>query len=204
MEPGIFHIMNKKQNNKNKKNDNSGNRLWSYKCSVHEINIPKVMSSHDKEFNYAYSLLFSDNRDIKMNKPIYKRRKINNNKKTHFLKYISSDSEKILNKAYTKINYMKNESKELQKLNSLSLQKISKSYFRTNWPKTSTSNFNYSLRKRNQNSSTYINYQTQAFNLSNNSKIIKKRSYNSLKNIFDKKKTFEFMNVNGTNEKMIN
>ena len=200
MEPEIFHLMNKKQNNKNKKNDNSSNRVWSQKCSAHEINIPKVMSSQDKEFNYAYSLLFSDNRDIKMNKPIYKRRKINNKKKTHFLKYISSDSEKILNKAYTKINYMKNESKELQKLNSLSLQKISKSYFRTNRPKTS--NINYSLRKRNQNSSTNINYQTQAFNLSNNSKILKKRSYNSLKNIFEKKKTFEFTNgTTGTNEK---
>ena len=197
MEQEIFHIMNKKQNKK-KKNDNQGNRVWCHKCSAHEINISKVMSSHDKEFNYAYSLLFSDNRDIKMSKPIYKRRKINNKKKTHFLKYISSDSEKILNKAYTKIDFMKNESKELQKLNSLSLQKISKSYFRTNRPKTS--NFNYSLRNRNQNSSTNINYQTQAFNLSNNnSKIIKKKSYNSLKNIFEKRKAFEY--TNGTIDK---
>ena len=185
MEPEIFHIINKKQNKKSK-NENPSNRVWSHKCSTHEVNIPKVMFSQDKEFNYAYSLLFSDNRDIKMNKPIYKRRKINNRKKTHFLKYISSDSEKILNKAYSKINFMKNESKELQKLNSLSLQKISKTYFRTNRPKTS--NFNYSLRNRNRNSSTNINYQIQSFNLSNNSKIFKKKSYNSLKKIFDKKK----------------
>ena len=81
------------------------------------------MENQDNSCNYAYSLLFSDNRAIIMNNPIYKRRKVHNKKPSNFLKYISGNSEKILSKAYNKINFMKNESKELQKLNSLSLQK---------------------------------------------------------------------------------
>ena len=106
-----------------------------------------------------------------MNNPIYKRRQVNKKKKSNFLKYISSDSEKILNKAYDKINFMKSETKELQKLNSLSLQKTSKSYFKTNRPKTSHSIFNNSVRNRVENEST--NFQTQTINLSNSKRFNK-------------------------------
>ena len=91
--------------NKKKKSDIPDNRVWSHKCSIHPVDIQKVMDTQDGTFNYAYSLLFSDNRAIKMNSPIYKRRKINDKKQSNFLKYISGDTEKILNKAYSKINF---------------------------------------------------------------------------------------------------
>ena len=181
MEQEIINIMNAK---KIKKGNIPDERIWSHKCSVHPVDLAKVMETQGSSFNYAYSLLFSDNRDIKLNIPIYKRRKINNKKKSNFLKYISDGSEKILNKAYAKINFMKNENKELQKLNTLSLQKTSKSYFRTNRPKTST--LSNSSRNRIENSTT--NYQTQTLSLRNSGKFKRNTLQNNLKNLFSKNK----------------
>ncbi len=170
METEFWDLVNSKKNKK-KKSDIPDDRIWSHRCSIHPVDMLKVMNTQNGTFNYAYSLLFSDNRDIKMNNPIYKRRQVNKKKKSNFLKYISSDSEKILNKAYDKINFMKSETKELQKLNSLSLQKTSKSYFKTNRPKTSHSIFNNSVRNRVENEST--NFQTQTINLSNSKRFNK-------------------------------
>ena len=58
---------------------------------------------------------------------------------------------------------MKNETKELQKLNTISLQKTSKSYFRTNRPKTS--NIYNTIRTRIE-SSSYNRTKTNNSNLS--------------------------------------
>ena len=171
-------IMDLWKRNKKKKSDIPDNRVWSHKCSIHPVDIQKVMDTQDGTFNFAYSLLFSDNRAIKMNSPIYKRRKINDKKQSNFLKYISGDTERILNKAYSKINFMKNETKELQKLNTLSLQKTSKSYFRTNRPQTSI--HNNSVRNRVESAST--NYHTQTISLSNSKKIRKNSFQNNIKN----------------------
>ena len=184
MESEIMYLMN----NKKKNTDIPYSRVWSHKCNSHPVNIPKVMKSKNNEFNYAYLLLFSDNRDIKMNNPIYSKRKINNKKNTKFLKYISSGSTKILNKAYTKINFMKNETKELQKFNSLSLQKTSKIYFRTSRPQTR--NYIHSLRNRVESAST--NLKSQGINLSNNtSKTFGNNNFqNNLKKLFEKKIVF--------------
>ena len=193
MEQNIFDLMNKKRNIKTNIPDN---RVWSHKCSIHPVDITKIMDTQDSTFNYAYSLLFSDNRDIKMNKPIYKRRKINDKKQSNYLKYISNDSEKILNKAYTRINFMKDETKELQKLNTLSLQKTSKSYFRTNRPHTS--NYN-TIRDRIESAST--NYQTQTINLSNSKKYKRNSLQKNIKKILGKSK---LANIPLLNEKSEN
>ena len=188
MEPDIFNVINMK---KAKKQNVPDVRVWSHKCSVHPINLPKVMETQGSSFNYAYSLLFSDNRDIKLNIPIYKRRKINNKKKSNYLKYISNDSEKILNKAYDRINFMKNENKELQKLNTLSLQKTSKSYFRTNRPKTSTLN---NSRNRVESASSNFQTQTQTFSLSNSKTFKRNNLQDNIKNLYNKNK-IEFISL---------
>ena len=195
METEFFHLMNRKRNKK-KKNDIPYTRVWSQKCSSHAVNIPKVMNRQDNEFNYQYSLLFSDNRDIKLNNPIYNKRKINNKKNPKFLSYISYISKKILNKAYNKMNFMKKETQELQKMNTLSIQKTSKTYFRTSRPKTSNYSC-HSFRNRVESASTYL--KSQGINLSNNnSKILKKNSlHNSLKNIIAKK----VLSTGGTSDK---
>ena len=181
MEPEILGLMNEKRNKK--KRDIIDNTIWTHKCSSHPVNMEKVMETQNKACNFVYSLLFSDNRAIILNNPIYKRRKINKKKQSNFLKYISGNSEKILNKAYNKINFMKNESKELQKLNSLSMQKTSKKYFRTNRPKTST--LNNSSRNRLDSASTY--FQTHIVNMTN-TKLKKNLFNNNLGAIFSKNK----------------
>ena len=149
MEQKILDLL-KQQNNKKKKSLVEDNRIWTQRCSIFPIDLQKVMDTQENACNYAYSLLFSDNEDIKINKPKYKRRKINKKKISHFLKNISPKTEDILNKVYTKIKSMKDENKELQKLNALSIQKTSKLFFLTNRPKTS--NF-YTSRNRVQNAS---------------------------------------------------
>ena len=181
MEPEILNLVGEKRNKK--KNEMPDNRIWTHKCSIHPVDMEKVMETQETACNYAYSLLFSDNRAIIMNNPIYKRRKISNKKQSNFLKYISGNSEKILSKAYNKINFMKNESKELQKLNSLSLQKTSKNYFRTNRPKTST--LNNSSRNRLDSAST--NFQTQKIH-SNNTKLKKNLLKNNIGDILSSDK----------------
>jgi hypothetical protein len=175
----------KRKMNKKKKESIKDQRIWSHRYGIQPVDMQKVMGTQNKIFNYAYSLLFSDNRAIKMNNPIYKRRQVNRKKKSQFLKYISNDSEKILNKAYNKINFMKNESKELQKLNSLSLQKTSKTYFQTNRPKTS--DFNNSRRNRVESAST--NYQTQTINLNKRKKSNKNLFQSNISNSIGKNKT---------------
>jgi hypothetical protein len=156
-------FMNLTKKNKKKDNEIPINRVWKNIGETSPIDLPKLMKACDKVFNNAYSSLYADNRIIFRYSPTYKRRKIFNKKKTIFLENISSVSEKLLNKLYTKINFMKNETKELQKLNTISLQKTSKSYFRTNRPKTS--NIYNTLRTRIE-SSSYNRTKTNNSNLS--------------------------------------
>jgi len=162
---------------KNKKKDSEipTNRVWKNIGEASPIDLPKLMKQCDKIFNNAYSSLYADNRAIFRYNPTYKRRKIFNKKKTFFLENISSDSEKLLNKLYTKINFMKNETKELQKLNTLSMQKTSKSYFRTNRPKTS--NFYNPIRTRIE-SSSYNRTKTNNSNLSSSKALSKDKPKN--------------------------
>lgn len=177
------------KNNKNSLHNRLKSRVWSQKCADYPIDLMKVMDKYGNLFNYAYSSLFADNRDILEKNPIYNRKKIQAKKASNFLKYISADSEKLLNKMYTKINFIKDETKELQKLNTLNLQKISKSYFRTNNPKTSRQN--YSIRDRIYSSSKNFQTKTISFNLNN----CKPSLINKFKNNTDSK---TLINLNGT------
>ena len=168
--------MNLTKKNKRKDSEIPTNRVWKNIGETFPIDLPKVMRACDKIFNKAYSSLYADNRAIFRYNPTYKRRKIFNKKKTFFLENISSGSEKLLNKLYTKINFMKNETKELQKLNTISMQKTSKSYFRTNRPKTS--NFFNQIRTRME-SSSYKRTKTNNSNLSNSKVLLKDKIKNN-------------------------
>ena len=181
MEQKILDLL-KQHNNKKKKSIIEDNRIWTQRCSTYPIDLQKVMDTQENTCNYAYSLLFSDNEDIKMNKPAYKRRKINKKKISHFLKNISPKTEDILNQVYTKIKSMKDENKELQKLNALSIQKTSKLFFRTNRPKTS----NFYNTSRNRVKSSSNNFQTQTINIYNINKL--KKNYFKKNNKFNNNK----------------
>ena len=175
-------LTSNQERNKKKKGDIPNERIWSHKCSIHPVNMSRIIETQDNICNYAHSILFSDNKEIKMNKPIYKRRKINKKKQSMFLKYISGNSEKTLNKAYSKINFMKKETKELQKLNCLSLKKTSKLYFRSNRPKSKIVN-NTSNTYNNRIQSAKNNFLKQAIDLNNINNLRKKLSYNNSTNI---------------------
>ena len=71
---------------------------------------------------------------------------------------------------------MKNETKELQKLNTISMQKTSKSYFRTNRPKTS--NIYNPIRTRIE-SSSYNRTKTNNSNLSSSKALSKDKLRNN-------------------------
>ena len=178
METEFLNLINQERNKK-KKGDIPNERIWSHKCSNHPVNMSRIITTQDNICNYAHSILYSDNREIKMKNPIYKRRKVNKKKQSIFLKNISGISEKILNKAYNKINFMKKETKQFQKFNCLSLKKTSKFYFRTNRPKSIIVN-NTSI---NRVQSASNNIQAQTINLSRNKKCKKNFSLNNSKNI---------------------
>lgn len=169
-------FMNLTKKNTKKDSEIPTNRVWKNIGETSPIDLPKLMKACDKIFNNAYSSLYADNRAIFRYNPTYKRRKIFNKKKTFFLENISSDSEKLLNKLYTKINFMKNETKELQKLNTISMQKTSKSYFRTNRPKTS--NIYNPIRTRIE-SSSYNRTKTNNSNLSSSKALSKDKLRNN-------------------------
>jgi hypothetical protein len=177
MELEFMNLINKNKNRKRK--SDILNRIWSQRCSSHPIELQKIMDNDDNAFKYYYSLLFTDNRDIYWNNPVYKKKAVHKKKKLNFLKYISNSSEKVLNQIYTKINYMKDKTKELNKMNTLGLQKTSKSYFRTNRPKSS--NFNIK-KKKNRNESASTNYRmttTLNFNLSKSRSLSKNELQNN-------------------------
>ena len=189
-------LTSNQERNKKKNGDIPNERIWSHKCSIHPVNMSRIMATQNNVCNYAHSIFFSDNREIKMKNPIYKRRKINKKKQSMFLKYISGNSEKILNKAYNKINFIKKETKELQKLNCLSLKKTSKLYFRTNRPKSIIVN-NSSI---NRIQSASNNIQTQTINLNKNKKYKKNFSLNNSRNIITNSKFENTFSSNSKNE----
>ena len=157
-----------------------------------KMDIQKVMDKQDNEFNYAYSLLFNDIPDFKY--LFLNKRKKNNKNQSNFLQYISNDSEKILSKAYTKINFMRSETKNLDKFNSLGLQKTSKSFFQTNRPITSKSNTN-SKKNKDENISTILEIPLNDNKKKEYTKRVPPINFNA---IFDKNRNMSIKSQNNT------
>ena len=225
MELEFLDLINSKKKKKkiNRLHDIFREKIWSHKCASHPVDLPIVMNKNGNDFNYAYSLLFSDIRDIYGNDQTYNKKKINKKKTSNFAKYISNDSEKLLNKIYAKINFVKNQAKELQKLNTLGLQKTAKSYFRTNRPKTSILNNIINTKNRKAKSSANNKPKTINFNLGDSGILIKNRlkiknnsknvsnfnnsslSKNEIKNInnntYQNSKINSFSNINNSSKR---
>ena len=182
MELEFLNLINNKKNNK-KKEGIPVSKIWSQRTSIHPIELQNIIENDDIDLDYAYSLLFTDNRDIYRKNPTYKRKQVHKKNKLVFLKHISGESEKILNEIYTKMNYMKDKTEDLNKLNTLGMQKTSKTYFRTNRPKSN--DISNGRKKRNQSASTYNKTQTINFNLSKSKSFTNNRlqTYNDSKNI---------------------
>ena len=166
MEEQDFMKFLRLQNKKKNKYGIDNERIWEQNIGTNAVNLPFAINQRNKALIAEHAVLYTENRAIYLNEIINKKRKIDKNKKVKIYKYINDSIENLLTKAHDKINFMKNEDIELQKYNSLGLQKTSKCYFQTNRPKTSkfdflsfeepinkspTANFGRSLSKKGRN-----------------------------------------------------
>ena len=134
---GDFIKSKRKKSLNNNRNDIYNANIWEQNIGTTPVNIPSAINNKNKILIAEHDVLYTDNRAIFLNETIKRKRKADKNKKIKLFKYIPDKTEELLTKVYDKINFMKNESKEIQKTNCLSLQKTSKCYFQTNRPKSS-------------------------------------------------------------------
>ena len=169
-------------------------RIWSQKRNLKGLDLFKEVDKKSILCDKAYELLFDIDDDL-INDLGYKRDSKKNRKKSQYSQPISKKCEKLLNNIYSKINFMKNESKELNKLNSLSFQKASKNYFRTNRPKSSIIfDNNKKYNKRAQTAST--NYYSQtSVNISNKDKNIKTSMLKKMKDLNNSTSNYNQSNI---------
>ena len=137
---GIIRILRLQNKRKNKYGINN-DRIWEQNIGTIAINLPAAINQRDKALIAEHAILYTDNRAIYLNETINKKRKIDKNKKVKKYKYLNDEVENMLSKVDDEIKFMKNEDIELQKYNSLGLQKTSKCFFQTNRPKTSKFDF---------------------------------------------------------------
>ena len=183
MEGNFIESKRNKSLNSNK-NDIYHINIWEHNIGTTPVNLPSAINNKNKILVSEHDVLYTDNRAILSNDPIKKRRKIDKNKKIKLYKYIPDKTEKLLTKVYDKINFMKNEDKEIQKTNSLSLQRTSKCYFQTNRPKTSKSSYDshYIPNKTNNsffNKSNYKKQSSRYINLMSFNKSEDKKSFDN-------------------------
>ena len=145
MEPNIFKLLKNKSSKKNNHSINDSS-IWEQNIGSEPVNLPLAIKNKINASKVEHAILYTDNKIISLNESVKKKRQVDKNKKIKIYKYIHDDTEKLLTKVYNKMNFMKNENKELQKLNSLSLQKTSKCFFQTNRPKTTKSEFGFNDR----------------------------------------------------------
>ena len=196
----------KKKLLKNNKYDIYDATIWEQNIGIDSVNLPLAIRNKNRAIQAEHDVLYSDNKAIYFHDEVKKKRQVDKNKKIKLFKYIPDGTEKTLIKVYKKINYMKNEGKELQKLNSLSLQKTSKCYFQTNRPKTSRIDFksnenpniktqntffvrNFSKKNTNRNLNTF-RFNDSGDKNSNDSKLLTNR-HNELNNLYTNENTKE-------------
>lgn len=189
---------NKEKSNNNKKKDDIqklDQRVWSQKKNLNAVNLFKEMDKKSNVCDKQYELFFEKDEDLS-NNIISNHRIKNNGKKSLYSKYVSKNCERLLNSIYSKINFMKDETKELSKLNTLSFQKISTAYFRTNRPKSAKYNVkNNQKMDRIQTASTYYG---SKFNTNSNysySKNVKNSMIKKLKDFNKSTSNYNISNV---------
>ena len=144
-------------------------RVWTQKTKVYISNIVYDIKRDVKIIEKA-KLLLNEIEDINSDnkKQIEVKRKAMEEKPIKVYKGITSDKySTLLKKAYNKINQMKEESKELQKYNGLSLQNISSQYFRTSRPKSAITPKQKIFQKRRPASASTC-YDSKMINRNNN------------------------------------
>ena len=151
------------------------------------MNIIKQIQKNEKFQSNIYSLLFEKDENSKNNKMNNKANDEKNKNRKLYSDKISKKCNTLLSNIYDKINLIKGKSEIINRLNSKSLQNISKKFFRIN---TTTSLKNM----KNSNNIKTIN-STQSTNFHNSSNNFHKKHYGSI--IINQKKS---MNSNLLNQ----
>ena len=131
------------------------------------MNLLKQIQKNEKFQSNIYSLLFEKDEDSKNNRMNDKTSNERNKNRKIYSDKISKKCNTLLSNIYGKINLIKDKSELINKINSKSLQDMSKKYYRIN----STKKFAISLKnfKNNNNMKTMNSIQhTNFYNPSNN------------------------------------
>ena len=159
-------------------------RIWAQKRNLKGLDLFKELDKKSAICDKAYELLFDHDDDSKNNLDDKNDSK-KNKKKSLYSQHISKNCERLLTIVYSKIDFMKDETKELNKLNTISFQKASKNYFRSNRPKSSSiphNNNNKKNNKRVQTASTNYFSQTSV-NFNSKNKNLKNSMNNTIKDL---------------------
>ena len=136
------------------------------------MNIIKQIQKNEKFQSNIYSLLFEKDENSKNNKMNNKANNEKNKNRKLYSDKISKKCNTLLSNIYDKINLIKGKSEIINKINSKSLQNISKKFFRIN---TTTSLKNM----KNTNNIKTIN-STQSTNFHNSSNNFHKKHFGSI------------------------
>ena len=168
-------------------------RIWTQKTNAYINNIIFDINRKDK-FIQKEKLLLNEIEDINsddinnlnnIKNQLEKKKKKEEEKPVKVYKGITSENyANLLKKAYNKINQIIEESKEMQKINGRSLQKISSKYYRTSRPKSASIPKQKIFKKaRPASASTYFESKILLINNNNKSNInnnrIKYKTINS-------------------------
>ena len=195
------------------------NRIWTQKTKVYMSNIIFDIN-RDIKFVEKAKLLLNEIEDINISnnnndnilKKQLEKKKINTEENPIKL-YEGITSHKyasLLKNIYNKINQMNEESKNMQKFNSLGLQHVSSQYFRTSRPKSSTISKPKIFKKMRPESASTC-YDSKMFGLTNNKNFINNKSkyktlnsyHKSFRDGYKTKKRKLILNKNNDEKKLM-
>ena len=137
-------------------------KVWSCVKTIRKLYFTRTIKIYEKEQNYDYNLFFKKELDEKKeNEDFYfhkQEEEVKNEPEKKLPKKFSKKYGTLSSNIYQKINLMKNQSEKMKKLNTFSLQKISKEYFRLTPRKNySITNIEKMIRNDNNKNNTSKN-----------------------------------------------
>lgn len=158
--------------------------VWSFSKNFRKMNLMKNIQNKEKKQNKIYSLLFEKEEESNSKRKFLKNKKERNKNNIIISENVSKKCNSLLSSIYDKINLINLKTAQLSHINSLSLQKISKKYYRMNSKKTSSS---LKHLKNNYGTMNFM-HSTNYYNSSNN---FNRNKWINEENILNQKRTIK-------------
>ena len=176
--------------------------VWSFSKNFRKMNLLKNIQKKEKIQDNIYSLLFEKEEDSN-NKNNLPNKNERNKKKIIISGKVSEKCNSLLSSIYDKINLINYKNTQLNHINSLSLQKISKKYYRMNSVKTYSClkdlKNNFKIKMNSTHATNYLN----SDNKFNKNKIINGNQKRAIKSSYLRSKNESYKNI-FNNEKLNN